>query len=161
MKNSVLFLILCSNFNILNAQTSLNSGGTDITHKLGMVSYSIGQTFYQVSENSIGAIYQGVHHSYKIESINTTSDLNKANIDVFIAFPNPTKDFLTLQFTGGVLQDYIFILYDVTGRKIIQQTIKNKETMIELSNLKPGMYIIQIMQRNNIISVKKIIKAAL
>jgi len=155
MKKSLVFsaflLGLCY---VLQAQNSFNSGAKDTTSQMGTISYSIGQIFYQHTD----AIHQGVHQPYRIESTKITPEWEKANIEVFFAYPNPTQGILTLRFTGEILQNFALAMFDINGRKIVEQSLKNQETTIDLSNFKSGVYILRITQQNKEVSVMRIIK---
>ena len=139
-------------------QSSVNSGGSTVTNATGSISYSIGKTFYRVLENASGTVTPGVQHIYKIETTQTTPKWEQAKIDIFFAFPNPTQDLLTLRFMGEILQGYVGTLFDINGRKIVEQSLSNQETIIDLSNLKPGVYILRVVQQDETISVVRVVK---
>ncbi|MFN0274716.1 MAG: T9SS type A sorting domain-containing protein [Chitinophagales bacterium] len=62
----------------------------------------------------------------------------------FILFPNPAKDYLTLQFSGTPFSETVFELSDLHGKIILQQVIvyagKESET-INLPALSAGIYV--------------------
>jgi len=55
-------------------------------------------------------------------------------------FPNPTKDILTLQFSGATIINKIFIT-DLTGKTVLQQMLTSNQ--VNVQNLAKGMYILQ------------------
>lgn len=83
-------------------------------------------------------------HSYGIED-------KKSDVSVY---PIPTKDFVTIE---TQLPFYDLILYDQIGIEIIKQKLANMKTLLDLKNLRNGIYFIKCM-RGNIIITKKIIK---
>jgi hypothetical protein len=152
MKRIFAIFILCLNLcTVLRAQSSLNSAGVDISNITGTVTYSIGQVFYE--HNS--TVWQGVHHPYHIQSVKTIPAAENINIEIY---PNPVNDVITLHFADNVKTDCKYVLYDINGRIIYQQTLKNSETKIDLSNLNSGSFFLQIISQEKIIKVFKIVK---
>ncbi|MCF7567054.1 T9SS type A sorting domain-containing protein [Sabulilitoribacter arenilitoris] len=67
-------------------------------------------------------------------------------------YPNPVNDILVVDTS---INDAFFILFDLYGKEII----RTKSTEINLSNIKPGLYILKILFANNTQQqTKKIIK---
>ncbi|MFA6662496.1 MAG: leucine-rich repeat protein [Bacilli bacterium] len=83
-------------------------------------------------------------------------DIVKENID-FTVYPNPAKDNITIstkQLEGGILS-----LYDIMGKEILRRRINNDETILDINRLKTGVYILKVLNSENIIAGnKKIIK---
>lgn len=83
-------------------------------------------------------------------------DIVKENID-FTVYPNPAKDNITIstkQLEGGILS-----LYDIMGKEILRRRINNDETILDINRLKAGVYILKVLNSENIIAGnKKIIK---
>ncbi|MDZ4758450.1 MAG: T9SS type A sorting domain-containing protein [Bacteroidota bacterium] len=62
----------------------------------------------------------------------------------FLLYPNPSIDKLYVRFSQ-MLEKIEIELYDLTGRKVMTQNFSNcTQTEIEVNNLTPGMYIVQI-----------------
>jgi alpha-tubulin suppressor-like RCC1 family protein len=72
----------------------------------------------------------------------------------FKIFPNPVKDVLTIRNEVGVSFKRI-IITDLTGKKISEQT--GNQTQVDVSQLPPGMYLMQITSEGKK-SVTKFIK---
>lgn len=83
-------------------------------------------------------------------------DLKKEELE-FIAYPNPAKDNITIQtkqLKGGSL-----FVYDIMGKEVLSAKINNDETNLSLNNLKAGVYILKVLNSENlIVGNKKIIK---
>ena len=83
-------------------------------------------------------------------------DISKENID-FIVYPNPAKNNITIitkQLQGGILS-----LYDIMGKEILRRRINNDETILDINRLKAGVFILKVLNSENIIAGnKKIIK---
>ena len=55
-------------------------------------------------------------------------------------FPNPCRDHLIITRVGNV--DFV-VVYDLTGREIIKSELSNRN-QIDVSALKPGLYVVSI-----------------
>lgn len=77
---------------------------------------------------------------------NTLSD-NKTtqnNIKTFL-YPNPAIDVINISSEGSFLTNTQFTIYDINGKKVITQKYNNdNHHSIKISNLNPGVYILQI-----------------
>lgn len=84
--------------------------------------------------------------------INTISK----NDDIHIhAYPNPFQN--TLMFNADEKGNYSVNLYDLTGRKILNQTF-SKSTQINSEYLKSGLYIYEVICENRMITNGKVFK---
>ncbi len=60
-------------------------------------------------------------------------------------YPNPAKENLTIDFKNNVyIQNNIVYIYNLGGQLLLQQSIKQEKTNLNISNLTKGMYIIKI-----------------
>ncbi|MDR0619040.1 MAG: T9SS type A sorting domain-containing protein [Bacteroidales bacterium] len=133
-------------------QSSVNTGGNNITHSTGKISYSIGEIFYQTDNN----ISQGVQQGYKIEVITVRHE--KINDFLIYACPNPTKNIITLSLPNSGIKDYSCKIYDNSGREIIRKDIISGETSVDLSRFTQGIYFLRVYRLGREIKVFKIIK---
>ena len=69
-------------------------------------------------------------------------------------FPNPVNNILTINAEDEIQHINI---YNVLSVKVMEATINNKETVLDLSNLESGMYMIEILGKNEK-SIKTFIK---
>lgn len=76
--------------------------------------------------------------SYSLNCALATSSYELTN--PVTVFPNPTKDILTLQFSGTTIINKIFIT-DLTGKTVLQQMLTSNQ--VNVQNLAKGMYILQ------------------
>lgn len=90
--------------------------------------------------------------------IQSTLDIDTyMNADKLSLYPNPTKDFITIDFSsihkGGELY-----LYDINGKLLIKNTITNQPTILNLSKLSVGVYFIKIYLEDKSLQTIKIYK---
>jgi hypothetical protein len=68
-----------------------------------------------------------------------------------IIYPNPAKDLITVDLGTTPEKPVLFRLYDISGKCIIEQQIPalQKETILNLEELKHGLYIIEIRKKSS------------
>ena len=74
----------------------------------------------------------------------------------FKLFPNPTQNYVTIAFKELSAHSTIQIV-DMNGKVMYQQNIDNKEMSINLTNLEKGIYMVFVLQDNNVIGREKLI----
>jgi len=76
---------------------------------------------------------------------------NRVNI-----FPNPSEGFITLEFNDPRFIPYRIGLYNIVGAKVYEDQIKqsDRKIMINLSNLKPGLYLLTLSDKNTVLTKK-------
>ena len=74
---------------------------------------------------------------------------------VITVYPNPITNQLTVN--TGTYEPYEIILYDLTSRKLIQQTFTNTTTL-NTEQLAHGMYLYEVRNKNGVIKNRKVIK---
>ena len=77
----------------------------------------------------------------------------------FNYYPNPTRDFLVLDFRQIIQEDIHFQLFSLTGQLKQSQYLPKgvEKTEIDLSNYTAGIYVVKIQWRNQIITKKVVI----
>ena len=63
-------------------------------------------------------------------------------------YPNPTKNLLHIVSKTG--ENHTVFIYDLTGREVMKIEAETKETIIDISNLKEGIYLIKNLNHGNI-----------
>lgn len=84
----------------------------------------------------------------------TTSLIDYDDINFIKVFPNPTNGIINL--SSSLLSEIELVVFDVFGRNIIRK--KTNEKYIDLSRFPSGVYIIEIIENNNVLIKEKIIK---
>ena len=125
---------------------------------------------YQITASEGSLIYfyytysypgQGEHNNannpntYVIGSCLTTGLGNPKSSTQINVYPNPVKDYLSLQLPKG---DNIVNVYNFSGNRIDQFTVLSSFANYNMSELKPGIYIIEVLNKNSISQWFKIIK---
>ncbi len=76
------------------------------------------------------------------------SDLSEYNISIY---PNPTNEILNAEFGDNVQK---ITILDITGKQMFEKTNINRNEKINLSDFKPGVYLINIQTDNQVLSTK-------
>ncbi len=91
---------------------------------------------------------------YRIVNVEQKELAKQINI-----FPNPSENFLQIEIPEHALTaHYKLILYDLTGKIILQETISEKTKVINVENLVSGFYIMHLESKSKIILNSKLIK---
>ncbi len=73
----------------------------------------------------------------------TYEEISESNVPAILIFPNPTNDILTIQFKEKK-EDAGLVIYDIRGMKMVSQQIQQESTAIDIGNLIPGIYFIEL-----------------
>lgn len=100
--------------------------------------------------------------SLEICSSEAVLGVNNYVFDDFKVFPNPSDGNFTVKFRSEDTGDVNIMVYDILGRKIINQSFKNQlnnfEENLELGYLSGGIYILSVKRANKMSSHKIRIK---
>jgi hypothetical protein len=125
----------------LHAQESINNSGGNASGIGGTVSYSIGQVTYSTVTNNNGSVAQGVQQAFEIY----TSGINEPSPNIKLSFyPNPTSDFVLLEVVSDSNQKLTYQLLDANGKKVDNNFIATKQTLIPLEKLENGTYFLNV-----------------
>ncbi len=129
-----------------SAQNNTVAAGGVATGSGGSATYSIGQIDYTTATGAGGTITQGNQQPYEIydAGLDNLSHSITANV-----WPNPTNSGVTLSVNGVNAGDCFYTLYDVQGKQLGQQYITAENTIINMSSFASGVYMLQIINKND------------
>ncbi|MGK0315588.1 MAG: hypothetical protein ACI86M_001820, partial [Saprospiraceae bacterium] len=82
--------------------------------------------------------------SCKTIMLGTTSTIDKElEVDVSI-YPNPTSDYLTINFHNYIAMDGMVRFYDVSGREVKSVVLERASTILDLQDLPSGAYLYKV-----------------
>ncbi|WP_165876119.1 T9SS type A sorting domain-containing protein [Mariniflexile fucanivorans] len=151
---------------------SFNSSGSIAKGSSGSVSYSIGQVIYTyIGDNTIE---QGIQHgdlsqktseeteeeNNKPEDIDSGEDLETTPAVNVLIYPNPTTDFINISTEGLVFENEnnSYQLFNYQGKLLMQNSMSQDNTQINLDNLSSSMYILRVFVNNSLYRTFKILK---
>lgn len=151
---NIVFLLFSTQ--VLFSQETVLSAGRDANGSGGSASYSVGQVVYITNFGVSASIAQGVQQPYEISII---SEVIESNIYIGItAYPNPTRDFLTLKIENLDLRNLSYEIYNIEGKLVDNNLIKNKLNLIKISSLPKSIYFLKVLENEQAVKTFKIIK---
>lgn len=139
-----------------SAQVSLNGSCGNVSNSTGSVNYSVGQVYYKTIIGSDSNLNEGVQQPYEIFVLsNQNFDSKFLNI---LVYPNPTKDFLILDYKDLDFYNHTYELFDFTGRLLQKEKVNNKVTTLNIEIYPSSTYLLVITDGKNLIKNFKIIK---
>ncbi|NQY09261.1 MAG: T9SS type A sorting domain-containing protein [Flavobacteriales bacterium] len=140
----------------LQAQETVPASGGEATGSGGTSSYSVGQITYTTDTGTNGSVAKGVQQPYEI-SIVTGIEATNINLELSV-YPNPTTDRLTLAVKDTELNNLKFQLYDLSGKLIQQDQLREQNTQINMQNLAAATYLLKVTDSNKVVKTFKIIR---
>lgn len=135
------FFIYSSTFGWQDASALVPpSTNTDVTYEW----YVNGQNFPVLVAymNTIG------DSATSLEFYATGTSKSKANQSIFSVYPNPASDFINI--SGNVSNVQEVVIYNTLGQKQnISYVIKNQQVEVALNELANGIYVYQVIGKNN------------
>ncbi len=136
--------------------TLIESTPNDGSEQITVPSLSTTTTQARIKIEAIGNVYYTVSKAIKINQVGASSE--DFELENFEMYPNPTSDVTYISFDSE--GECSLELFDLTGKKVYQNTIENTrniKTSIDLSSFASGIYLLQINDGNRKM-VRKIIK---
>lgn len=155
LKTTVLILTILLVSQVQAQESTVASGG-DVDGAGGSASYSVGQVFYTTNSGAGGSVAQGIQQAYVVSVLSNPS-LTTLNLRVQ-TYPNPTTDQIVLSVEDLALQDLSYALYDLNGRVLASNRIRQSAIPISLQHLPSGVYLLKVNQNNTELKNFKIIK---
>lgn len=144
-----------------NAGNSFTDDATSVVTDTNGDLYVTGQFLYQIAFGSTpmlsGSLSSGNNYLSKLAGNNPTSFFSYSsqinnNLQVY---PNPTNKSLTFLGNAG-LEKFKITIFSITGSVVYQKD--SIENILDVSELNPGIYFIELTDKNGINNVVKFIK---
>ena len=153
----IITILFFFGLNHLHAQEAVPTAGGNVLGSGGSVSYTVGQIFYQTQSDTDGSVAEGVQQPYEISVITAIQETKNIILSVS-AYPNPTKDNLTLNISELDLSGLSYQLFNFQGSILQNEIITSPKTIIKMSNYLPASYFIKVIKNNEEVKTFKIIK---
>ena len=151
----LLLSLLVANLNLL-AQHGTVASGADGTGAGGTINFSVGQLDYITATGAGGSASLGNQQTYLISSPSGFSE-NSIQLE-YIVYPNPTTDNLTLKISSEENRKLHFTLMSLDGKLILEDEIRQTTTLIPMTGLAKGEYLVNVSSDSKLIKPFKIIK---
>ena len=90
----------------------------------------------------------------KVNIISSNLSINTQNLLPFKLYPNPAKDKVVIK---SDLINYNLSIYNLIGKEVLKLQNQNRETLLDISSLNQGLYLIEL-EANTTIHTFKLIK---
>jgi len=97
------------------------------------------------------AIVTNTFETRFVDMLNITTVGN----NIFEIYPNPATDKITASVSSGSIQN--IVVYDILGKKIIEEKVKAKTVHLNFSAISGGLYLIEITSATGQKSIKKLL----
>ncbi|WP_299113045.1 T9SS type A sorting domain-containing protein [uncultured Winogradskyella sp.] len=85
-------------------------------------------------------------------TIDSSLNLNNNDENVISIFPNPVKNWLTIKTYN--LNQASLMIYDISGRVVKQKTIIGSQNILNIEDLKTGMYLLNVKDKNKVLTLR-------
>lgn len=137
----------------IHAQEAISSAGGNAVGAGGTVSYTLGQLAYSTSTGTNGSVAQGVQQPFEISIVTELEETNNITLEWSVS-PNPTNNSLKISLgntenTELKPENLSYILYDMSGKVLLENKLDGIETTIEMGGFSSSIYILRIIQINS------------
>lgn len=73
-------------------------------------------------------------------------------------YPNPSTGKINISITENFLEQIIFVMYDITGKPVMQTSLNSTETNLNCEDFPAGVYFYNLKSQNQVVSAGKLIK---
>ena len=103
-----------------------------------------------------GLVDEDQDYNFYIDNLKVETTLNNQEFDSnsFLAYPNPVKDILNLQYSADITKVSVF---NLLGQEVILKTSTSSLNQIDMSNLSKGTYLVKVTA-DNVVKTIKVIK---
>ncbi len=158
-KGILAMLFSCLFLPLIQAQETIPISGGDATGIGGSSSYSVGQIVYTANSSASGSTYQGVQLPFEIFDEGSLAVGGTPDIQLGIkVYPNPTLYKLTLSINGNNIDSVQYQLYDLNGRLLLTNKVRDQETTIPMDDYPSATYSLVVLKNNKPIKSFKFIK---
>lgn len=131
------------NFLLCWSQKDFVSGGGDGKSDKGSFSYSIGQILVMQMDTPSNSWSQPISLNNGVQQVFVSACEKNQNIKI-LATPNPTTGLVNIDISNWNDVQLNISVFDVLGKDILNKTINQRKTQLDLSKLSSGIYILKI-----------------
>ena len=144
---SIAFAISSISAQSITPQVVTSSGGYALNGGYS-VSWTLGEPVIATAQNGSNTLTQGFQQpTYNVLAI-TTETLQGFDVNVF---PNPTSDYITIDWTTNKENTLYITLFDLAGKMISEKSYSaaDEKVSINLSQLASAQYILEVKDKIN------------
>ena len=141
---------------VLTAQEAFVASANEASGAGGSLSYSVGQLITSSQTTANTTIDVGIQLPLQIVTL-SNPEVTRIQLTAK-AYPNPSIDFVVLSLTDTDLEGMQYALYSLNGGLVLEASISEAETSVDLRTLAVGTYVLRVTQHQKDIKTFKIIK---
>ena len=150
--------VVCAFFSasVTHAQQAVSASGGNAIGSGGSSSYTVGQVAFSTNIGSNGSVAQGVQIPYEFSTI---VGLEATGINLELkAYPNPANNVIHLSISDYKNGGISYRIYNIQGKLLIDNPVKENLTSILLRDFSGGVYLLKVLDNNELIKTFRIIK---
>jgi hypothetical protein len=125
------------------AQEVISSQGETYSNVNGSIDFTVGEVIINTGTDGTNELTQGFHQTnWNFLGVEDFAPDYQATI-----FPNPTQDVLNIK--TSVFENVTYMLYDAQGKLVMQNILSAEQTPIQVSQLAPGAYSLELIFENS------------
>ena len=128
----------------------------------GAALVAVSSGFLDPSQNSDGpafGIYVALPAGGELVALpSATLGVEDFDINTFVMYPNPTASELNFEYSTLDSNVFNVIITDTQGRTVVTNTINASNQSMDVTNLSSGLYQVLIMDGNDLVGTKKLLK---
>ena len=126
-----------------SAQEVVSSQGETYSNANGSIDFTVGEVIINTGSNGTNDLTQGFHQTnWNFLGLEDFAPDYQVTI-----FPNPTQDVLNIK--TSVFENVTYTLYDAQGKLVLQNILSAEQTPIQVSQLAPGAYSLELIFENS------------
>ena len=137
-KNTIVLFSLFTCISV-SAQEVVSTQGESYSNASATIDFTIGEVVINTVTDGTNELTQGFHQTnWNFVGLEDYAPDYQATI-----FPNPTQDVLNIR--TSTFENVTYTLYDAQGKLVIQNILTAEQTPIQVSQLAPGAYSLELI----------------
>ncbi len=143
------FLWSCLSFSQQLVNQSIDSGGETVSVSNLQIIYTVGEVNIQEFQGGF-QVSEGFINPLVLETLSVVNSILSSN--AIVLFPNPAT---TNIFIKGLEKKTKYIVYDTSGKKILEGVLFLANSQVDISHLQSGYYLVKLDNQITIPFIKK------
>ncbi len=138
-----------NNDGVMNVPGILADTAQDMDAMIGILWYSFGN--FKLTPRNNGDI---INFSEPLVYVG----LSEKNTNIELKYyPNPAKNFVTIENTSADMNNMEAFFFNLNGQLLKSTSLRNNINVVNVSDLNNGVYIIRVMNNNEVVSTSKLV----
>ena len=110
-----------------------------------------GRTPSEVLYVSVWEYGNNTFDTFKVSAYDASLSSNSFDSNTFLAYPNPVKDVLNLEYNSEISSVRVM---NLLGQEVISRNVNSNSTQVDMSQLNAGAYIVNVAIGNTVKTIK-------